>query len=675
MTNAKFEEGKTYFIIWNEEDGRPHTSKYTVEKRTAKTVVINGSRSKIGYCDWANCEVAKVGYGKFVYAKDVFGEDTVKAQAEKDAWWDEQDQIANQRTIELNRKNAAEAVASTDAQDAEIEAETELANNTQETVAQNPVEVENTALENFKAELKADGYKFVVTINNVFFGENNSTSIMPTNTYVKTYEKALAHLERQAEFYAENPAHDGGFELATIDDEVLAKGDKTAEYEQSLNSVETPEVEDTDDKLIDPPIKKSNREKFLRARKVVSYKCGRELKNGKFAKVWLCKNCLEEFEKTNRATVIAILKEFDLTLEEFITEQELWVAEGIARGAAQMAIDVQANFLKDQIAREVKPCDDNNEVFNYLPAIDNLNDVDENTVAQVKIDNAQSQDEFHAELAKLKTAADEAYATFVKAQEAHEQTKNALKNFLDDTAFKLKQKLDALPLNYTITLKKRSGTTYRVADFSEIYIGAYHLGCDVEFRFENWAGRRIVHYETPAQVENVINQLKEAIKRGDKEFTFPTVDELNITPEMPPRAPKSPDNNAEDILPINDETPPQIAYDAQIAHINKIAPKNWNVSFDAVKNNFPVKFKDKTIVTLDSLALTKFLTPEQFFAQFKTLVDKNYSPKEQFLDDRRKELDALLDMRKLITDDNERLKTIDDMINSIKRDLLETYLE
>lgn len=481
---------------------------------------------------------------KVVFTSDTYGQKLMTKSAAEDLGW----RVIKRFSGAYYGLDVCEVEVTAETQDAEIEAETELANNTQETVAQNPVEVEDTALENFKAELKADGYKFVVTTVKVLDGKE-----LPTKTYVKTYEKALAELKLQAKFYAANPANDGGFELATIDGEVLAKGDKTAEYEQSLNSVETPEVEDTDDKLIDPPIKKSNREKFLRAKKVVSYKCGRELKNGKFAKVWLCKNCLEEFEKTNRATVIAILKEFDLTLEEFITEQELWVAEGIARGAAQMAIDVQANFLKDQIAREVKPCDDNNEVFNYLPAIDNLNDVDENTVAQVKIDNAQSQDEFHAELAKLKTAADEAYATFVKAQEAHEQTKNALKNFLDDTAFKLKQKLDALPLNYKITLKKTSGSTYRVSDFSEIYIGAYHLGCDVEFRFENWAGRRIVHYETPAQVENVINQLKAAIGRGDKEFTFSTVEELNITPEVPNNQPEP--SNAGEPNQIDDAKP------------------------------------------------------------------------------------------------------------------------
>lgn len=34
-------------------------------------------------------------------------------------------------------------------------------------------------------------------------------------------------------------------------------------------------------------------------------------------------------------------------------------------------------------------------------------------------------------------------------------------------------------------------------------------------------------YETPAQVEAVILELKAAIKRGDEEFTFPTVEDLS----------------------------------------------------------------------------------------------------------------------------------------------------
>lgn len=38
-------------------------------------------------------------------------------------------------------------------------------------------------------------------------------------------------------------------------------------------------------------------------------------------------------------------------------------------------------------------------------------------------------------------------------------------------------------------------------------------------------------YDTPAQVERVIGMLKAAVARGDKDFIFPTADEMNGTHE------------------------------------------------------------------------------------------------------------------------------------------------
>lgn len=40
----------------------------------------------------------------------------------------------------------------------------------------------------------------------------------------------------------------------------------------------------------------------------------------------------------------------------------------------------------------------------------------------------------------------------------------------------------------------------------------------------------IGEYDTPAQVEKVIGMFKAAITSGDKDFTFPTVDELTALP-------------------------------------------------------------------------------------------------------------------------------------------------
>ncbi len=301
-------------------------------------------------------------------------------------------------------------------------------------------------------------------------------------------------------------------------------------------------------------------------------------------------------------------------------------------------------------------------------------------------DNVKQQDDFTAELAKLKAAADEAEITFIKAREAREQTKNALVNFLNDTTFKLKEKLDALPLDYTITLKKTGGTTYHVVDFSEIYIGAYHIGCDIEFRFENWKFRVIARYDTPAQVETVINQLKAAIVRGDNEFTFPTIEELNS-----PIA--NTDDDTEDavdvfsLLPTLDElndvelSEPQ---DVEAASpqdtigsvadtcqaLNSAAPQGWQIFYDTTSKTFPVEFNGKQVAALDSLATQKILSPDRFFEQFKPLTDVNYSPRQQFLDSLYLELDHLEQLRRDVADDSERLLVVGNMIDNIKRDIV-----
>ena len=138
MKIAKFEEGKTYFTTWEEDTGRPHMSRYTIKKRTAKTVVINNFRSKIHFCDWANCEMAKIGYGSYILAKDLFTEDTIKAQAESDAAWDEIEADASRRMAELKAAKAErEQILSTPlvtvtAQEVATNAEIELANSTLE---------------------------------------------------------------------------------------------------------------------------------------------------------------------------------------------------------------------------------------------------------------------------------------------------------------------------------------------------------------------------------------------------------------------------------------------------------------------------------------------------------------------------------------------------------------
>ena len=63
----------------------------------------------------------------------------------------------------------------------------------------------------------------------------------------------------------------------------------------------------------------------------------------------------------------------------------------------------KAKFLRDKIWAEVKPCDDNAEVFNLLPALDDLNDVDDEPMVDAKIDSeADTGEEIEMPLVVLK---------------------------------------------------------------------------------------------------------------------------------------------------------------------------------------------------------------------------------------------------------------------------------
>lgn len=106
------------------------------------------------------------------------------------------------------------------------------------------------------------------------------------------------------------------------------------------------------------------------------------------------------------------------------------------------------------------------------------------------------------------------------------------------------------------------------------------------------------------------------------------------------------------------------------AEINRHAPEGWTVTFDAKGKFFSVKFNGKQVTKLDSLVTQKFLSPENFFAQFKPLVDKNFTPRDQFLADRYNELAMLEQMREEIANDAAQLKTLEEMIEQVKRDIV-----
>ena len=106
-------------------------------------------------------------------------------------------------------------------------------------------------------------------------------------------------------------------------------------------------------------------------------------------------------------------------------------------------------------------------------------------------------------------------------------------------------------------------------------------------------------------------------------------------------------------------------------NLNANAPEGWEIYFDTENNFFPIEFNGKQVTKLDSLATQNFLSPQKFFERFRPLVDKNYTPKQQFIDERLLELDNLQAMRVEIGNDTERLKILDDLIEQTKRDICE----
>ena len=145
------------------------------------------------------------------------------------------------------------------------------------------------------------------------------------------------------------------------------------------------------------------------------------------------------------------------------------------------------------------------------------------------IDTDKPVDDFDTKLAELQAKRDAAQEALLRAQEEHETAENALKNFLTDTAADLTTKLQTIKFDYRIKLIKKSCWTFSTTNFDDVYIRAYRGGCGVKFHFEDWTGRTLAKYDTPAQVDKVIDMLRAAIERGETKFTLPTVDELTTT--------------------------------------------------------------------------------------------------------------------------------------------------
>ena len=185
--------------------------------------------------------------------------------------------------------------------------------------------------------------------------------------------------------------------------------------------------------------------------------------------------------------------------------------------------------------------------LSQIAAIKNLMSKSETaTVEEVKTD-AELQDEFTAELAKLeteKTIAKEkeenAKVIYKIASDNYEERRAALQNFLDKHATRLNEKIATDIPCKCLKVITQKGEQYTVDFTTDMHVDAFN-GFGKRFIIQYYHGIYFAHYDTPAQVQTVIDMLKAAIERGDNEFTFPTVDELNDT------AKSEPDNSASTI--------------------------------------------------------------------------------------------------------------------------------
>lgn len=141
-------------------------------------------------------------------------------------------------------------------------------------------------------------------------------------------------------------------------------------------------------------------------------------------------------------------------------------------------------------------------------------------------------DDFEAKLAELKakqSAAKEkelaAKKVYDEAGDKYVECQEATQNFLDAHADKLTEKLKAIEIKSYITLVRDNGKEhYDVFSTNELYVYAFN-GFGKMF-LVRCRGNELGTYDTPAQIETVIERLKAAIERGDREFTFPTIEEL-----------------------------------------------------------------------------------------------------------------------------------------------------
>ena len=148
---------------------------------------------------------------------------------------------------------------------------------------------------------------------------------------------------------------------------------------------------------------------------------------------------------------------------------------------------------------------------------------------------------------------------------------------------------------------------------------------------------------------------EEAYKRlHEVEMKF--FDEMPDTPDTPDTAPDTP---GESICKVAE-------------HLNANAPEGWAVIRD--KEKLRVEYQGKFVAAAERVTDRDLIVPQAFFRQFEPLIDKSKTPAQIFLDDRYRELAELEKMRKSPDCTPAAIKTLDEMINRLKRDIADAEL-
>ena len=132
----------------------------------------------------------------------------------------------------------------------------------------------------------------------------------------------------------------------------------------------------------------------------------------------------------------------------------------------------------------------------------------ENKICECKAELTAKEDDYQSKLAALKAAYDAATAKADEVDEKLFKAREAVRELEKDAvaAEDVKFKAKCAYLDYL----REVADDLTKSDFI-IKIGMFKCG----------------DYDTPAQVEKVIGMLKAAIARGDKDFIFPTFEDLS----------------------------------------------------------------------------------------------------------------------------------------------------